>query len=1020
MARMKILSEARKRTFDSIPKLSKEARAGYFTLDKQTRKTCNKMQSDNAKIGFLVQKAYFQAKGRFFDVARFANSHMIHAQKAIGKSISFDAEHYSPEIASRHKKQILAQFEWRPYKNDTAALLSLHANSLVAVRMHKEDILFALVSYCWKRRVEIPSYFQLSDIVAAAFREYEETIVNKVNEQLSPANRKALVSFFDTYASQYTARELRRINQSVSQRDLNQNAKILYIYAEHYLNLVPVYKGIQLTNEAVKHFADAIYLGNQDEVSRLKNHAKQSVYFASFIYDQFYRRQDHAADAIIKVVKTFVNTARGNERKRIDEKRPKIIESNKAVVNSAKDAKRVLQLILEITNNKTLTLDERDERIRQLVMAFFSSEDPDFDDHIARVSNSIINESSHVDFYGALFKNGLTLQRTLGNLLTALTVDTQSKNTDLLAAIHFYCNSPKKIDDNTPVDFLTTAEQAHLYADDGYQTLTKYRVLLLMAVARCLKNKSLTLTYSYRYRQTPSYMISKEEWAANSTQLLQACSLDRFVDGVSIMHKIGKAVSKKFTSVNARIENGDNPYFTLKTDDTWRTKYPEPEFSSAKYIPSLLGASSAVTLQDIMFEIERQTSFSTCFKNRLPTGGKTEMDPRLLFATILSLGTNLGHTDLARASRFVSAKVLRDIENGWVSTANLKSANDLLIKTIQSLSLPSVFNNENGVLHSSSDGKKVVVNVNSLLANYSYKYYGKEQCISVNSFLDEKQSFFHVNVLTSSDREAPYVLEGLVSSAHTLMHEDIFEHKHSTDTHGYTEGVFAGLYFLDVSFAPRIKNVHRQTLYAYETKSLRKNSTGAIAPKTQINKKLILDNWDDILRLMASMKLQRCSASQILKMLSSSERENTLYKAFKEFGRLLKTHFILNYVDDEELRQNIQKQLNRVELGQALADEVMFGRKGKLQVGLQDEIELVMAANTLLRNMIILWNYLFLTDYYLSLDDKESREHVIELIGTGSVIAWAHINFKGVYEFNPSTISVFSSTLKQMMNVSIK
>ena len=128
----------------------------------------------------------------------------------------------------------------------------------------------------------------------------------------------------------------------------------------------------------------------------------------------------------------------------------------------------------------------------------------------------------------------------------------------------------------------------------------------------------------------------------------------------------------------------------------------------------------------------------------------------------------------------------------------------------------------------------------------------------------------------------------------------------------------------------------------------------------------------------------------------------------------------MNYVDDEELRQNIQKQLNRVELGQALADEVMFGRKGKLQVGLQDEIELVMAANTLLRNMIILWNYLFLTDYYLSLDDKESREHVIDSIGTGSVIAWAHINFKGVYEFNPSTTSVFSYTLKQMMNVKIK
>ena len=157
----------------------------------------------------------------------------------------------------------------------------------------------------------------------------------------------------------------------------------------------------------------------------------------------------------------------------------------------------------------------------------------------------------------------------------------------------------------------------------------------------------------------------------------------------------------------------------------------------------------------------------------------------------------------------------------------------------------------------------------------------------------------------------------------------------------------------------------------------------------------------------------------MLKMLSSSERDNTLYKAFKEFGRLLKTHFILNYVDDEELRQNIQKQLNRVELGQKLADKVLFGRNGKLQVGLHDEVQLVMASNTLLRNMIILWNYLFLSDYSLTLDSEELRAKVIESISTGSVIAWAHINFMGIYEFNPVGKSRFNATLNKMRNVSI-
>ena len=33
MAKMKVLSSARKRAFDSVPKLTKEATIGYFTLD---------------------------------------------------------------------------------------------------------------------------------------------------------------------------------------------------------------------------------------------------------------------------------------------------------------------------------------------------------------------------------------------------------------------------------------------------------------------------------------------------------------------------------------------------------------------------------------------------------------------------------------------------------------------------------------------------------------------------------------------------------------------------------------------------------------------------------------------------------------------------------------------------------------------------------------------------------------------------------------------------------------------------
>lgn len=165
---------------------------------------------------------------------------------------------------------------------------------------------------------------------------------------------------------------------------------------------------------------------------------------------------------------------------------------------------------------------------------------------------------------------------------------------------------------------------------------------------------------------------------------------------------------------------------------------------------------------------------------------------------------------------------------------------------------------------------------------------------------------------------------------------------------------------------------------------------------------------------MVSMKLSRCSSSQMMKTLSATEKASPLYQGLKEFGRLLKTNFILRYVDDEELRQSIHKQLNRVELGQKLAGKVLFGRKGKLQEGLLEEANLVTGCNALLRNMIILWNYFFLSDHCIKIDDRAARAALIDTIGSGSVIAWAHINFLGTYDFDENPQSLFSATFQQM------
>jgi len=53
------------------------------------------------------------------------------------------------------------------------------------------------------------------------------------------------------------------------------------------------------------------------------------------------------------------------------------------------------------------------------------------------------------------------------------------------------------------------------------------------------------------------------------------------------------------------------------------------------------------------------------------------------------------------------------------------------------------------------------------------------------------------------------------------------------------------------------------------------------------------------------------SASLLISRLQAAKRKSTLVRAFQEYGRLQKTLFILRYLQSEEYRRRIDRQINR-------------------------------------------------------------------------------------------------------------
>jgi Tn3 transposase DDE domain len=135
------------------------------------------------------------------------------------------------------------------------------------------------------------------------------------------------------------------------------------------------------------------------------------------------------------------------------------------------------------------------------------------------------------------------------------------------------------------------------------------------------------------------------------------------------------------------------------------------------------------------------------------------------------------------------------------------------------------------------------------------------------------------------------------------------------------------------SYAPRIKNLKRQHLFLFKTRRDLDRSQWKITPAGYIEAEMIVAHWDDILRLISTLKLKEVTSSELFRRLNSYSKQHTLYRALKAFGKILKSLFILRYIDDVTLRQAIERQLNKIELAHRFTRAESIPNRGQNMCG---------------------------------------------------------------------------------------
>jgi TnpA family transposase len=392
-----------------------------------------------------------------------------------------------------------------------------------------------------------------------------------------------------------------------------------------------------------------------------------------------------------------------------------------------------------------------------------------------------------------------------------------------------------------------------------------------------------------------------DDWRADRMVLL-----DARLDEIDALASSGKLVEAAITAEGLSIspirreENDD-------VDDVARRLY---------------GMLPRLRITELLAEVNGWTGFVERF-GHLRTGAPSEENIGLMTALLADV-TNLGLARMARSSKIFSHSKLLWIAEWHIRDGTYQAALACLTEAIHAQPFTSVWGDGGA---SSSDGQFFKAGGHGeARADYNAKY-GSEPGVKFYTHISDRYAPFHTKVIAANASEAAHILDGLLHHEWAL---DIREHY--TDTAGAVDHVFGLCHLTGFRFAPRIRDLADRRLYVADARatyqSLDPMSGGAI------DFRLIGENWDETLRLAASIKAGTVAPSILMRRLAAYPEQNALAKTLREIGRLERTLFTLDWISDPALRRRTNAGLNKGEARNALAGRCSFTALAKSAIAL--------------------------------------------------------------------------------------
>lgn len=998
MPKMNIFNSAEKNTFESPPEFNNKERKQFFTLPSRLNDLMISLKTPTNKTCFLITAGYFKARHRFF-AKQFYQKDIEFVAKQIGVDVDdVQLGIYSRVTYLRHQSMILHYFGFTSFNSAEKIFTENEILRMVQVQFRPKLILLEIIQILIRKKIALPSYNTLATLIVRAINQHQFKLNQIIKSNLNEGQKEKLDTLLEQVSGsgvnekwRYQITLLKKPYQSIQPSKIKANIAHLNNLMVFYHEIKPVVNQLALSYECLRYYAYSVAKSQVHQVSRRSTEGKY-LHLVAFIVYQTLKLQDMLVDTLLLAVQATRNATNKEHKDIYYQEREKRNQSVINLVNGiGKDFSSTLSTMRSIIADIKLTADEKVLAIDSILNPSQSPENS-IEQALDILKEDIMGVHQEKNYYDILGKRSLKLQNRVADIVKHAVFDPNCDKPLLLKAILYYQNKSGHIDKNAPMAFLTTEQRNAIIDQKGKFSVSLYKALLYLAIANAIKSGVLNLIYSEKYRTLDDYLIPKGDWDAHKDKYLQQAQLDQYGHCQAVLKSLDQALMARYEVTNNRFITGKNSFLILRPNGTFQVSTPKLDEIDSSTLNSIFPERKYIPLLEALATVDQATGFIEEFKHWQMKYQNNKPGKKVFLAGIMAYGCDIGHRKLAQISTQINENELDNTLNWYFSLTNVQGANDRILQFIDRLDLPHIYRKQEDRLHTSSDGQKFEVAVDSLNANYSFKYLGKDKGVSVITFIDMRHMMWHSTVISSAEREAAYVIDG-------LMHNDVIKSDiHSTDTHGYSEVIFAATYLLGFTFAPRIKGLGRQKLYAFSHSKLVKKQIQGLQPDHYINEDFMDAQWDEVLRFITTIKLKITTASQLFKRLNSYSKQHPLYKTLKEFGKIIKTLFILKYVDDTEFRQAIEKQLSKVEGSHKLAKAISLGNEF-LQSEKEDQ-EIAEGCRRLIKNSIICWNYLYLSKKLTVAYDEELKDELIVAIRNGSVMRWNHFNLHGEYDFS--------------------